>query len=426
MFLAWRYLRTRKGWMLRGTHLLTVLGLSLGIFALLSVNSAMNGLRNDMQKRIIGTRSEIMISERDNRPITDHQIMIAQIKAMGFHAAPIIRNELTIKHRDLIVPTISFGIDLVQSRRVSRILDRIPVYKAPKSGTLNQGLISGDPTPDEFDGDGIILGAGLANQLGINLKDEVMLISPLFSEPSAFGMLPLIRRVRVVGIFSAGMPEYDQMFSYIPISLGAFFRRHEPSEHMAANSGVPAADYIAVSTPDHTRSKTYAQQLGSAFPGFRSEDWSSFDPNLYAAIRFEKAMMFVIMLMMYVIASFNLTGNILKNIAQKKKELGLLKALGYKTSDLHRLFHYQSTLLCLLGISFGMGLSLFALYLQHRFGLVRLSFAPGDFLIIPVKLQAWDFLLIPIAAFTITFISTILPLSRLRHIDAVSLIRQRN
>jgi len=386
----------------------------------------MNGLRNDMQKRIIGTRSEIMLTALDNRPIPDHPALIRKIRQLGFSAAPVIRNELTLKSGNTIVPTIAFGIDLEQSRRVSRILDRIPNYTKPSASALHQGIISGNPTATDFENEGIILGAGLAIQLNVNLQDEIMLISPQFTEPSAFGLLPRLRRVRVVGIFTAGMPEYDQMFSYVPLSMGAYFRRQEVDGALSPDPEISAADFIAVSTPDHTRSQLFAQQLQIAFPGFHCDDWSSFDPNLYAAIHFEKIMMFIIMLLMYIIASFNLTGNMLKNIAGKKKELGLLKALGYETRDMSRLFQIQSSILCLLGIFIGMALSLLALWIQHRYGLVRLNFTPEDFLVIPVKIQGLDLVLIPVAAYCITLLSTILPLSRLRKIDALELIRQRN
>ncbi len=134
-------------------------------------------------------------------------------------------------------------------------------------------------------------------------------------------------------------------------------------------------------------------------------------------------LMFTIMLLMYVIASFNLTGNMLKSIAQKKKELGLLKAIGFRDKDLSSLFLRQSLFLSSFGILLGLVLASLLLWLQSNYGFVKLA-AGDDFTVLPVKVLWQDYVVVVIASYTITFLSVLLPLRRLREVDPIALIRQ--
>jgi lipoprotein-releasing system permease protein len=253
----------------------------------------------------------------------------------------------------------------------------------------------------------------LANQLGVFLGDSIQLISPLFSVPTAFGLLPRVQNLHVVAIFTAGMPEYDQSYSFIPLGIA-----------QSMNNYTDAVDYVEIRSSDPSRFKQNLKLLAPQFPQYRLEDWSSFDASLYAAIRFEKYLMFVIMLFMFIIASFNLTGSLLKLISQKKRELGLLKALGYSGKELRRLFLYQGLLLSSIGIISGIILSTLLLLIQDRFGIIRLSLGAADHIVLPVKLMLADYLSVIIVSYILTVLSVLLPLKRLKKINAVELIRR--
>lgn len=272
-----------------------------------------------------------------------------------------------------------------------------------------EGVISGAVDAASFQGSGIALGAGLAQELGVYLDDEIQLISPNFNIPTAFGLLPRVHKLRVVAIFAAGMPEYDQSFSYIPLKVAQSF-----------SSYADEIDYIEISSGDPKNSRRHISRLAPLFPGHRLEDWSAFDSSLYSAIRFEKYLMFVILLFMFVIAGFNLTGSLLKIISQKKRELGLLKALGYGDRDLRKLFLCQGFMLCSLGIVAGLILAGIVLIIQDRTGLVRM----GGAIVLPVKMHLADFLLVIIVSYILTYLSVQLPLRKLKDINAVELIRR--
>ncbi len=408
-WLAGKYLQGRGRSRIGKAHWLTVAGILLGVIALLCVSSVMNGFRADIGRRIVGTLSEIRISAADGASISDPEPMLASLQEMGYKASGVIRNELLIKKGTVAVPTISFGIDPSRHKQVTRVLD--PMLASDSD--IRQGMIAGRIESDTLGTDGIVLAAGLASQLQAYINDTVQIISPRFSIPTAFGMIPRVKSFTVVGVFESAMPDYQQSYSYTSLEAARFF-----------NATLSGVDYLDVKTKDFTRVDHAASRIAKRFAGYKVEPWSRFDASLYSAIRFEKVIMFVIMLFMYVIASFNLTGNMLKTIAQKKRELGLLKALGYRDNDLRKLFLRQSLLLSTFGIVAGLLIASLLLFLQATFALVKLGTGAGSFTVLPVNVMWQDYLWVVLVSYVITVISVLAPLRRLKGIDAVELIRK--
>ena len=409
LWLALKFLQNRGVGPIGRAHYLTVAGILLGVTALLCVSSVMNGFRAEIRDRITGSLSEIRISAADGKPLAEPYLLADRLRSQGFQAAPVIRNELVLKRDGELATTLCFGIDPALQAGISGALMPQKGY-APNQP---QGMLAGNIQGEAFAAGGIALGSALAMKLGVTIGDEVQLLSPIFTVPTAFGLIPRVRTLRVAGIFSAGMPDYDLTFSYVPLDVARFFSGYGDE-----------ADYVEVKTPDFDRSEAYARSLRKSLAGYRVDDWSSFDASLYSAIRFEKYLMFVLLLFMYVIASFNLTGNMLKAIVQKKRELGLLQALGYTESDLRGLFLRQSLILSTLGIVGGLLLASLLLWLQTRFGIIRLDMGDIQPQALPVRIFWQDYLLVVLASYGITILSVILPLRRLKNINVIELIRQ--
>jgi lipoprotein-releasing system permease protein len=408
-WLAGKYLQGRGRSPIGKAHWLTLAGILLGVIALLCVSSVMNGFRADIGKRIVGTLSEIRVVAPEGKSISDEYKMVKDLEVMGFTASPVIRNELLIKKGTVAIPTISFGIDAARHRKVTKVLDP----QRMDDPDIRQGMIAGRIEADSLRDDEIVLAAGLASQLQAYINDSVQVISPRFSIPTAFGMIPRVRTFNVVGVFESAMPDYQQSYSFMGLDNARFF-----------NNTASGVDYLDVKTRDFTKVDAAASRIAKRFPGFKVEPWSRFDASLYSAIRFEKVIMFVIMLFMYVIASFNLTGNMLKTIAQKKRELGLLKAIGYRDNDLRKLFLRQSLMLSSVGISIGLLIASLLLFVQGNYNLVKLGTGGGAYTNLPVNVMWQDFLWVVLVSYLITVISVLLPLRRLKGIDAVELIRK--
>jgi lipoprotein-releasing system permease protein len=398
-----------------GRHWLTFSGIALGVFALLAVSSVMNGFDRDMRQRIIGTRSELRLDNQVVSPLLNWQALIDKLQHLPYikAASPVVRNELMLVKGSAMAATISFGINLKQHSQVSPVLLPVTAEDLLKpSNQWLQGIINGNPTPAEFEQGGIIIGSELSQSLSAAVGDTLQLISPLGSIPTPLGLLPKTMSVRVAGIFAAGMPEYDRLYSYIPLSSGQFFSSYDD-----------AIDHIDIRTTGTKQLERVTRSLRKEFPSYRVENWSSFDSSLYGAMHFEKALMLVVLGLMFVIASFNMSSNIFRTIVLKRRLIGILKTIGYRNVDIVSVFLRQGLLIALGGIVMGVVLSLVLLALQARFGFIRLPVGNMPKLIIPVHLRLLDYLVIPLAALAITSLSIYLPARQAGRINPITLIR---
>ncbi|MDD4686645.1 MAG: ABC transporter permease [Candidatus Cloacimonetes bacterium] len=403
-FLAKKYLAGRSRLGVSRSHILTLCGIALGVMALITVSSVMNGFREDIRERIIGTLSEMRLSNKDRAPINNYRYLEGRIQKLGYSAAGVVRSELVIKNGDRNTPALVFGIDALKQSKLS------PVLNPQQSEKNIHGIIAGSISSKAFMERGLAIGSGLAAELGIYVGDKVQIISPIFNIPTPFGLLPKVQVLEVMAVFSAGMPEYDQSYCFVPLHVAQSFNGYQDE-----------VDYIEIRSEDPIKSRKHQKHLQPLFEDYLIEDWSSFDASLYGAIRFEKYLMFIVLLFMFIIASFNLTGSLLKTISFKQSELGLLKALGYTDRDLRRLFMLQAMMLCTIGIVIGVVFSSIILYIQHQTGLVKLDQA----IILPVQIQIGDYCLVIAVSYLLTWLSILLPLKRLNKVNAVELIRRK-
>lgn len=401
---------------IHGRHWLTFTGIALGVFALLSVSSVMNGFDKDMRQRIIGTRSELRLSQPDSSPLPNFQEILKRLKSHYAVKAvsPVVRNELMLVKGSAMAATVCFGIDLILQQEVSPVLSPLSAEELNRpSSHWIQGIVSGRPTPERFDENGILLGHDLAQSINAFVGDSLQLIAPLGTIPTPLGLLPRSRPVRVAGIFIAGMPEYDRLYSYVPLSVGQYFSGYADE-----------IDHFDLKSANPKRLFQTTRLLQKDFPAFRVENWSSFDTGLYSAMRFEKYLMLIVLGLMFVLASFNMMGNIFKTIVQKRKAIGILKTIGYQDSELVGVFMRQGLFIGLAGIMAGVLLALVLLTVQSEFSLVQLPVGNMPKLILPVDMRPADFIAIPLVALAVICFSIYLPARQAGKINPISLIRE--
>lgn len=411
-----RRLLTNPYGRISGRHWLTYTGIALGVFALLSVSTVMNGFDRDMRQRIIGTRAEIRIDNQDASPLTDYEKLLSDLQRHPSvkAAAPVVRNELMLVRGTSMAATVSFGIDLEQHRKVSPVLLPLSTEQLMKSDhQWVQGIVSGAPQPQDLEQNGIILGSELALSLGAVRGDTLTLISPLGTIPTPLGLLPRTRQVTVSGIFIAGMPDYDRLYSYISLGGGQFFSGYGDE-----------IDHIELKTNRPNRLFQTTKLLQKVFPVYRVQNWSAFDASLFNAMHFEKYLMLAVLSLMFVIAAFNMSGNIYRSIVLKRKTIGVLKTVGYRNSELTDLFFRQGLVVAISGIATGIFAALLFIRLQARFELIRLPVGGMPDLVLPVYPRLADFILITLAALLVSVLSIWLPARKAAAIDPILLIRE--
>jgi len=400
--IAFRYLKGRHKLFFSFSNLLSLLGIVIGVFSLLVVSSVMNGFDRDMRDRVIGSKAEIRIHLADYSKIKNYQKLTEEITDIpGVHvAAPICENELILQKGDKIVATIANGVELDNYRRLAEVLDNIVV---------------GVPSQLDLEENGIILGLGMSIDLQATVGEYVTISSPLGTIPTPLGLMPLSKKLKVVGILSSDLPEFNSLYSFISLGNGQFFSGEKD-----------AVQRIDVATDNPDKSSAIAKRIEGKLPeGFVAEDWSQFESNLFNAIKLEKAVMFFVLTLMLVIASFNMIGNFIKLVTEKRSEIGILKALGASDGDIRKIFILVGTILGSIGAILGVSLALILLLIQKFHPFISIPVAGFPLIWLPVEIKLANFISVPALVIVISYFTTLYPARKTLKIDPIKIIRNQ-
>ena len=396
-----KYLCGNSKFKLRSSHFLSLTGICIGVVSLLVVSAVMNGLRNDMIARIVETKADIRVFYKNKAAITNYGQVVDKIASDKdvIAISPIVVHELLLHKGERVAAVSCFGIDYDLHSKITGLDEQIRI---------------GSPQAAGFTENGIIIGLDLSLSLNATVGEKLLVSSPSFSVPTPFGMIPQTKELRVVGIFVSGMPEYDNSFSYISLSNASFF---------SANSD-NSVDKLLVRSKNPQKSRETAKRLrGLLGDGFTVEDWSVFDASLFEAMRLEKIVMMTVLALMLLITGFNMGGNTMRIITEKKPEIGILKAMGMKTEDLTKVFLLMNISIASIGLLIGIALSTTFIVLQSKFRFVSIPVPGFPVQWFPVSFRIEDYFMVTVIVFFIITLTTLMPLQKIKGIEPIKVIR---
>ncbi len=400
LFLTLRYLRGRKKIFFSSLNLLSLIGITIGVFSLLVVSSVMNGFSEDMMKRVVETKGEIRVVKQDFKPIKDYQNLINKLSSEKniISLAPICSTELLIRNNNYTAYSEVFGIDFQNHLKVSDF-----------SKTMRLGIINNKKLEDN----GIILGSDLSIDLVATVGDTIEVISPTGSVMTPFGYMPRMEKMRVIGIFSSGMPDYDRYYSYISISQAMYLKDQE------------GADYIEVKTNNRHNSDKVTNEINHKFnPEFVAEDWREIDSSLFNAIMIERTAMFFVLALMLLLSGFNITGNSVKTITEKKVSIAIFKTMGLSEKDIFQIIANMGLIIGIIGTILGELLAFSLIGSQLLWKYIRIPVPGFPFEILPIMLKPTDFLFFGLFSLLICFLSTLFPARRALKYDIIKILRE--
>ena len=394
LFIGLRYTRAkRRNHFISFISLTSMLGIALGITALITVLSVMNGFQQELRGRILAMTAHATLSRWDG-PITDWRIVRDQ--ALGHPGvqggAPYIRGEAMLNNASLVSGALIQGILPAEEQQVSDI-----------GGKMVQGSLD-DLRPGAF---GIVLGQELANALGVGLGDKVTVITPQANVTPA-GVLPRLKRFDVVGLFKAGMYEYDRGLALAHVAdVGKLFQLPE-----GAVSGV------RLRLTDLFQAPRLARALASQLPeGYLARDWTQDHASFFRAVQIEKTAMFVILTLIVAVAAFNIVSALVMVVTDKQADIAILRTLGATPFSIMGIFIVQGitiglvgTLLGLLGgVSLATHVDVVVPFIERALGIKFL--APDVYLIsdLPSQVQWGDVSTIGLVAFGLATLATLYP-----------------
>lgn len=407
--IAGRYLRSRRS--SRLVSLITLIatgGVTVGVMALIVVLGVMNGLQEDLREKILVASPHLRIlTYGEGLRLDNWEEVASRVKEDPevLAVAPFVISE----------GLISAGADYAQGVRVLGI--------EPDTGTMSvtdlprhfvYGDLSFRTRRDGIDG-GIVLGRRLAERLSAYPGDTVTVVSPAGSRFNAAlgAFIPRFWTFEVTGHFETGMYEYDN--SYVVLA-------RRVAQRFAALDGAVSGLDVRIRDPWKAPQVGAELERRLGYP-YRSVDWQSQNASLFSALQLEKLAMGLILLLIVIVAAFNIVSTLTMVVTDKTREIGILRAMGLSAGSIRRVFVWQGTVIGLVGTALGAGLGLTLAWLIDRRHLIKVD--PSVYFIdhLPVRVDPLDFFIVVAASVTVAILATIYPSRQAATMAPVEAIR---
>jgi lipoprotein-releasing system permease protein len=406
--IAWRYLRSRRGSKLLSLiSIIAIGGVLVGVSALIVIIGVMNGLQHDLREKIlVGSPDIRVLTYGEDLKIDDWPAVLAKVRKQPgvVTAAPFVLTEalMTAGH------DYAGGVYVVGLQPQAR--------GVPDVTTIRSHTTQGDFRFASTDGQhrGVVLGKLLALRFNKWAGDSVNLLSAGRGKmnPVTGGFVPRVETFEVTGIVSTGMYEYDNSYAFIAL---------DKAQTLAdLGSGVTG---IEVKTADRWQAANVGSQLRAALGWpYRTVDWEEQNHSLFQALKLEKLGMGVILLLIVLVAAFNIVSTLTMVVADKTKEIGILKAMGMPARSIRRIFFAQGLVIGVVGTALGLVLGFGAALALDKYQFIKLDAQVYFIDHLPVSTQPMDVMWIVIASIAIAAIATVYPsvqASRLFPIEAI-------
>jgi lipoprotein-releasing system permease protein len=406
-YIGLRYTRAkRRTQFISFITLTSVLGIALGVTALITVLSVMNGFEAELRERILGMTSHATITGRYGQ-LDDWQTLEQKLKDYPHvqGTAPFINGQVMINADRRVSGTMLSGILPEYEGKVSEVADKM------KTGKLSNLI------PGEY---GIVLGAELANYLGVITGDKITVISPQINSTPA-GVVPRMRRFTVVGTFQVGMYEYDRNMAMIHLEDAAKLFRME-----SAVSGLRIKLDDLFNAPQITRNMQNA-----FYDDYQVSDWTLAHSNFFRAIQTEKRVMFIILLLIVAVAAFNIVSTLVMVVTDKRGDIAILKTQGLTSGSVMGIFMVLGAIIGVVGTVLGTAAGvLLALNVETIVPaiekLFQVQFMAADVYYIsdlPSKLVWSDVYAIAGMAFLLSLLATIYPAWQAAKVNPAEVLR---
>lgn len=412
--IAWRYTSARrkagknketgsKDGFLSFISTVSMLGIALGVAALIVVLSVMNGFQKEVRDRMLSVLSHVEIHAPTG--LGDWSTLINQVQAHPgvLGAAPMIMSQALVTRGDVMRGVALRGVDPDLEGRVSEI---------PKHFIQGKAL---ELKPGEF---GMALGAELASILNVQLGDRITVMVPE-GDINPAGMTPRMRAFKLIGIIDSGHYEFDSTLAVIHWKDAASLLRLE------GPSG------LRLKLDDMQRAAKVADELSLKLPGLWVKDWTRQNKNWFAAVQTEKRMMFIILTLIIAVAAFNLVSTLVMTVTDKQGDIAILRTMGASAGMIQRIFFAQGFMIGALGTLGGIALGLLVslnidVIVPSLEAIFRVQFLPRDIYFIsslPSDVRSGDVVTVGLMAFFLSLLATLYPSWRAAKIQPAQALR---
>jgi len=409
LVLGWRYTRagraTRRNGFISFISGVSMLGISLGVAALIIVLSVMNGFQKEVRDRMLGVVSHIEVYGPGGGTLPDVERTLAEVRRNSevVGAAPFVAAQSLLARGDDMRGAIVRGID---PKLEGQVTDLAVTNKAALDKLQ----------PGQF---GVVLGAELARNMGVREGDAVTMIAP-GGQVTPAGVVPRLKQMTVVGTFDSGHFEYDSGLALVNMEdAQRLFRLDGPTG-------------VRLKLRDLNKAREVAAQLATQLSGdFLVRDWTQQNRTWFAAVQLEKRMMFIILTLIVAVAAFNLVSTLVMTVTDKRADIAILRTLGASPGSIMGIFVVQGAAVGVIGTLAGLlgglliavNIDVIVPALEHA---LNASFLPKDIYLInrmPSDPQANDIVPIALISLVLSFVATLYPSWRASRVNPAEALR---
>jgi lipoprotein-releasing system permease protein len=402
--IAGRYLRAKKReGVISVVAALSIIGIALGVATLIIVLSVMNGFRTELMGRIIGINSHVSLYGME-RGIENYPALAAEIKKDKriVSVTPLIEG-----HAVLFNPQYKDAVDGVQVRGIL------------KADLLANSQVINKDFKGEIDEESIVIGSKLAQNLGVSVGDYVSIITPN-SVSTVFGSIPRKKTFRVSGLFEIGMHEYDRYLVFMPFAT---------AQEMFSFEG--RAESLGIRLHKAEGALPYALELSKKLPALRVVDWQQANAQFFGAVSTERNVMFIILSMIVLVASFNIIGSMIMLVQEKSGSIAIMRTMGMARGRVMRVFIMVGSFNGIVGTLVGIGLGLlFCLNIENIQYFVEWVvggqvFSPEIYFLsnLPAEVKWQEVAQVAVISLGISLLATIYPSWKASKIDPAEVLR---
>ncbi len=396
LFVARRYLTARrKQAFISVITLISVAGIAIGVAALVIAIALITGFQGDVQEKILGATSHVMVSDLGGRGLEGYDEMAGKIRAIpGVESvSPVVYNTVLITGIGESSGALVKGIDFERERTDSAWLQKLEAGKIPVTGGSREGLL---------------LGRELALRIGAQVGDVVGIVTAS-STLGPTGLLPRRKTFEVAGIFNTGLYEFDNATALIAIGV---------AQKLFGLEG--RASYIQVKLADIFAAPAIGEEIKAVLPPVvYITTWMELNKSLFSALKLEKNIMFLTITLIVIVAALNIIATLILMVMEKTRDIGILMAIGATPQMVNRIFFFQGALIGVIGTALGVALGLGWCGLANAFELIKIPVDIYQISHVPFRMRPFDLAVIVGVTLLITFVSTLFPARRAAKIDPV-------
>ena len=399
--IALRYLLAkRKQAFISVISAISILGVTVGVMALIIALALMTGLQGEVRDRIVGSNPHMFVWKQGG--IADYKVeaqKLLQVPDVVGAAPGVLGKALVTSSTGEAFITLK-GVDPAFEPSVTDI-----------GGSMRSGSLDALKASDADETGAILLGADLAAQLGVGVGDSVRLLTPQ-GTLSPMGMVPRTRRLHVGGIFTLGLYEFDSQWGYVSLEVA---ERLLDKDHI---------DFIQLRVKDMYEAPAIAagipSRLGSEYV---VQDWSDMNKSLFSALWIEKMAISLTIGLIVMVAALNIVASLILLVMEKHRDIAILKTMGASARSVTLIFMAQALNIGIVGTTVGAGLGYLISYIADRYRLIRIPIDVYQVSHVPFTVLPLDFALVVVCAVLVCFIATIYPSRQASRLDPAQALR---